>query len=100
MPCWAEFLVTLTELQSVDAGDTASQFSQFTVARTEAAGDRSCLITSPVGCFGSAGAWPCWSHHPGDFLTPELVGIKLWKRSPFLKLPSDVKHTCFYYFTP
>lgn len=33
MPCWAEFLVTLTELQSVDAGDTASQFSQFTVAR-------------------------------------------------------------------
>lgn len=69
MPCWAEFLVTLTELQSVGrwGHTTASQFSQFTVARTEAAGDRSYLITSPVGCFGSAGAWPCWSHHAWGF---------------------------------
>lgn len=36
---------------------------------------------------------------PGDFLIPELMGIKLWKRrSSFLKLLSNVKHMCFLLF--
>lgn len=58
-------LVTLTELQSVELGTHAS--SQFMVAMTEAAGDRSYLITSPVGCFASAGAWPCQCHPARGF---------------------------------